>query len=129
MEISEDLKNKINNSNVSEDDLRAFGESIQAYTTEHVLRMIPNLIDYLVKQSSHLKNLSDKFYSENPDFKNQKGIVAQTMQQVEAENPGEAHEKILSITAQRMRKNQGLKSEIPDQEFDLGKIDSNLGEL
>lgn len=102
-------------------------------SVEESLKALPHVMAHLSKQTDYLRSLSAKFYADNKDLINHKPLVAQIIEQVEAENPGSLYEKILEISATRAREAIARMSKgapFEGAKNDLIKhIDSKLKEL
>ena len=68
-------------------------------SVEESLKALPHVMTHLANQVNYLKDLSTKFYEDNKDLVDHKQIVAQTIEQVESDNPGILYEEILKIAA------------------------------
>ena len=73
---------------------------------ERALRLLPNVVSNVIKQTGTLKSLSQKFYSENKDLAGCKELVAKVMEKEEAENPGVSYDRLLQNVGPKVRQIQ-----------------------
>lgn len=126
--MHKELARKINEQTITQEELEKFQEHI----VEMILRTLPSTIEYLVKQSASMKQLSDKFFENNKDLANHKDLLSQVIEQTEAENPGLDYESLLSEAAKRARSRLGSLRETqkqPERKVNLEDLDRSLGEL
>ena len=99
---------------------------------EESLKSLPAVMTHLSSQAAYLKSLSDNFYIKNKDLdttQNRK-IVAQTIESVEAKNPGKKYQEILNLAAPMARKMISITSNNPGSDnIQLKEFDSKLGNL
>lgn len=69
---------------------------------ETALQMTPKLTAQLIKSSVGMRKITDKFLSDNPQFKGHEMIVEQVVRQTELDNPGFTYEQVLSTAVQRI---------------------------
>lgn len=118
---------------VSYDQFCGFIMKVVKLSVEESLKALPHVMTHLSKQIDYLKKLSIKFYTDNKDLVNHKPFVAKIIEQVEAENPGKAYEKVLEIAAEKAR--EALAKIPKDVSFESSKndfiktIDSKLKDL
>jgi hypothetical protein len=96
------------------------------------LRTLPKTIEYLLKQSASIKQLSEDFFTRNKDLQNHKDLVGQVLEQTEAENPGMAYDKLLEKVEQRTRSKLGTLKTIqrqPERRAKAVDLDKALGDL
>lgn len=97
---------------------------------EESLKSLPNVMSHISAQAAYLKDMSNKFYKDNKDLMPYKRLVAETIEKLEAENPGLSYEDILKKAAvqakQTISKIDSIKSEKPSE---LKQFDSKLKEL
>jgi len=97
---------------------------------EESLRSLPSVMVHLSSQAAYLKSLSDKFYADNKDLSEHRGIVTKVIEKMEAMNPGETYEEVLKLAAEEARK---IVSNIPEETSfgprNLKQFDSHLRRL
>lgn len=123
-----ELAQKINEQTLTEQDLEKF----QQHIVEMTLRTLPKTIEYLLKQSASIKQLSEDFFTRNKDLQNHKDLVGQVLEQTEAENPGMAYDKLLEKVEQRTRSKLGTLKTIqrqPERRAKAVDLDKALGDL
>ena len=137
-----ELVEKIKDGSIEAGDLDRVFYRAERAAIEHTMRLLPDTIDYLIKQTMLLRNLSEEFYKNNSDLVNEKGLVKQLLEKVEADNPGMPYDKILDQVShvartrlkdleQAKRDSKG-KLDIRDLDFKLQKTETpkrGLGEL
>lgn len=109
---------------------RAWEAELRQEAAQESLKLLPVVIDNIIKQSATLKDQSNKFYSEHSDLKAHKELVAKTIEQLEAANPGKSPEKLLELAAASVRKqltNQS-KAKTSDKRR-LAELDDFCGKL
>jgi hypothetical protein len=62
--------------------------SIVSETTEHIIRMLPDIISNLITQASILHTMKTDFFKKNPDLKDRPDVVGQIIEELELKNPG-----------------------------------------
>ena len=62
---------------------------------EKTLLMIPEVVGNLLSSHAALHKINQKFYSDFPEFKDQKNVVANVVEMVEGNNPLAKYEDIL----------------------------------
>lgn len=77
-------------------------EEFAGLIVQETLRMIPHVVENVVKQAGSLRKLSGDFYERNPQFAQHKGLVAKVLEGVEAENPGRPYGELLDIAKPRI---------------------------
>lgn len=108
-------------------------ESIINAAVEKTMLSIPGVIGNLLQEKVAMRKLAEKFYTENPDFKENKNIVGAIIQQIETENPADTYSEILKKATPKIKNaiisvnNAELKSaDKPIQgrigESDFGKL-------
>lgn len=122
--LPDDIRKKIDNNQLTSDDFEEILKDVMTQTSEHVLKMIPNVVSYIVKQSSYLKQLSEDFYLKHPELNNHKDLVTKLVQQTETENPGKSFEEILNLVAPKAK--QHLKQFEQASDPTTGKSNFNL---
>lgn len=130
------LVEKIKDGTIDAGDLDRVFYRAHRVTVEHALRILPGTIDYIMKQSMVLKKLSEEFYRNNSDLVNEKGLVAQLVEKVEADNPGLGYDKVLDQVEKLAKRRMGELKELKKHtkgvkkgKFDLDDLDTRLGEL
>jgi hypothetical protein len=137
-----DLVEKIKDGSIEAGDLDRVFYRAHKVTIEHTMKILPDTIDYLIKQTMLLRNLSEEFYKNNSDLVNEKGLVKQLLEKVEADNPGMPYDKILdqvsNVARTRLKdlehanRDSKGKLDIRDLDFKLQKTETprrGLGEL
>lgn len=119
----------------SYDQFCGFVMKVVKLSVEESLKALPHVMTHLAKQTDYLKGLSVKFYKDNKDLVPHKPFVAQIIEQVESENPGEIYEKVLEISAKRVRETltkipKDVSFDNSRNDFDFAKpINSKLKDL
>jgi len=65
---------------------------------EKALLMLPEVVGNMMAQHVLLTKLNSKFYSDNPEFKDHKQIVASVVEMVDGKNPGVPYEELLKMS-------------------------------
>lgn len=86
---------------------RLFNKSI-----EGSMRHVPEIINQLVKKTSVMNKMSERFFTENPEFKQHSDIVADTITQLEGQHPGWDYEKLLAEATPIINKKIGLSKTV-----------------
>ena len=123
-----ELAQKINDQDVTEQDLEKF----QQHIVEMTLRTLPNTIEYLLRQTASIKKLSEDFFAKHKDLAAHKELVGQVLEQTEAENPGLSYDKLLEKVSTRSRTRIGTLKTIqrqPERRAKAVDLDKALGEL
>lgn len=123
-----ELAQKINDQTITEQDLEKF----QQHIVEMTLRTLPNTIEYLLKQTASIQQLSEDFFKRHKELQGHKDLVSQMLEQTEAENPGLDYERLLDKVADRAKSRLGtLKTikEQPERRADASDMDKALGEI
>lgn len=66
---------------------------------EEMLRILPGVIQNLVRRTVQLRDLTDKFYSDNPELVDHKEIVARVIEGLELKSPQIDLEQLLKEAA------------------------------
>ena len=127
--IHHELLKKIKDGSATEDDFQNWEDGICSRAVEEALRVMPNVVDHLTKQSFVMKKLSDNFYEKNKDLKGHKELVVQTIEKVEGENPGKNYREILEIVEPRVRNALQLKPKEHGKGVKREDLDEQIGEL
>jgi len=115
---------------LTEDEVNIFVEKLINISGERVLKALPSVIDFLVKQTSYIKELSTDFYAKNKDLVEHKDLVAHIIEQVESDNPGKKYEEILAKVAPEARKKLSHTYNVKNEDaFSLDKTNEDLGAL
>jgi hypothetical protein len=70
---------------------------------EKTLLLIPEVIGNLMSSHAALHKINSKFYSDYPEFKEKKDIVASVVEMIEGKNPLAKHEDILIQAVPKIR--------------------------
>lgn len=70
-------------------------DQIVSSVVEIVLGKMPDIIGNLMKHQAMVSKLNHQFYSENPEFKNNKDLVVKTIEQIETSDVSLKYEEIL----------------------------------
>jgi hypothetical protein len=90
---------------------------------EGILKAIPDIVNNNIAINNHIREIKDKFYSDNPDLKPFSKVVATIAEDVMSKNQGKSYEELLEPIANEVRTTLKLqkvtldksnKSEIPD---------------
>jgi len=71
---------------------------------EGILRSIPDIVKTNITVLSELKDMSEKFYKENPDLTPFKKVVAAVFEEVASKNPDKKYTELLSAVGTEARK-------------------------
>lgn len=98
---------------------------------ESTLRSIPAMVTSLIKHSAVMQEAVSKFYSDHPEFKDSKALVAGVIEKLQHEHPGKSVEDLLTlaipIIEQRIKSAINLDSEI--KKPDLSKANAELNKV
>lgn len=79
---------------------------------EEMLRILPGVIQNLVKHTVMLRDLTDSFYAENKDLADRKDIVARVIEGLEIKTPGINLEQLLKEAAPVARRQIRLSRQV-----------------
>lgn len=79
---------------------------------EEMLRILPGVIQNLVKHTIMLRDLTDRFYTENKDLADHKDIVARVIEGLELKAPGIDLEQLLKEAAPLARRQIRLSKQV-----------------
>lgn len=100
-------------------------------SAEESLKMLPTVMSHMTKQAAHLRDISEKFYLNHPELQMNKKMVAEIIEKVESENPGQSYEKILELTVpiaqSRLKTLKSVHTKIGSKS--LEDLDDGLGKL
>lgn len=99
---------------------------------EDTLRSLPAIINNLTMQAATIQKLGEDFYKSNSEFTKHKDLVGQTIELIEAENPGKTFEDVLKLAVPEIQRKINLKESISstgNAKPTLASIDSKLGDL
>lgn len=68
-------------------------------SVEEMLRILPGIIQNLVRRTIQLRDLTDKFYADNPDLVDHKVVVARVIEGLELKSPQIDLEQLLKEAA------------------------------
>jgi hypothetical protein len=71
---------------------------------EKALLMLPEVVGNMMKQHATMSKLNSQFYSDYPEFKDQKDAVVSVIERIDAENPFTKYEDILAKAVPEIRK-------------------------
>lgn len=122
---------KLRANEVTEEDIEWFSKGMTKVAVEEALRVLPTIIDHVVKQTTILHRMAQNFYSKNPDLQKHRDLVVQTIEQVESDNPALSYEEVLKIAGPKVRDKlkKGPHVERPAKKPQLSEVDSSLGDL
>ena len=63
---------------------------------EKALLMLPEVVSRLFMEKTAMKKMAEKFFGDNPTFKDNKDIVGSVLEELESKNPGKAYSEILN---------------------------------
>lgn len=100
-------------------------------TLEMAMRMLPGLLNQLITQAAHAKQLRDDFYTSNKDLDTHKDLTAKTLEQLQADNPGSTFEDLLKRLGPEVRKRIGKADSLSAkiEKPSLDKLDHLAGML
>lgn len=130
--ISKGEYDRLMEGKVSYEEFNQMVENLVNHCVERSLQTIPNVVDYMVRQATYLKGLSEQFYNDNKDLVDHKETVTKIIERMESENPDKSYEEILQKAATKSREliNEKVKfSGEMQSNFDLSKTDEDLGML
>jgi len=78
-------------------------EEIINAAVERAMLMLPETVGHLITNHMTMVKLNEEFYQKNPEFKNNKDIVASIMEVVEGENPLGSYQDLLDKAVPRIR--------------------------
>lgn len=105
-------------------------EELISLSVERSLQSLPSVVDYMVRQTTYLKQLSESFYKENEDLASHRDQVTRVIERLESENPGKSYEDLLEMAATRTRDIIGGSKKVDMySNFDLSKADEDLGQI
>lgn len=126
------LVEQINSGELTEEALNEMIQSTMDYAVEHALRSLPGAIDHIMKQTMVIKKAADQFYEKNKELVPHKQMVAQIVEQAEAENPGLSYDQVLrraeQLAKRRLKDKQVIVNQ-PKGKLSLEDLDNNLGDL
>ena len=64
---------------------------------EQLFLKLPDIIGNLMSTQATLNKLNKKLYSENPEFRNNKDLVVQVIEEVEGNNPGKEYSEMIQL--------------------------------
>ena len=73
-------------------------------TVEEMLRILPGVIQNLVRRATMLRDITDKFYEDNPDLVDHKVVVAKVIEGLELKSPQINLEQLLKEAAPLARR-------------------------
>lgn len=79
---------------------------------EEMLRILPGVIHNLVRRTVQLRDLTDKFYSDNKDLVDHKEIVARVIEGLELKSPQIDLEALLKAAAPLARRQVRLERSV-----------------
>lgn len=86
------------------------------YSNEAMVRMFPDLVSRMVKNTTATQAMTKEFYEKNPDLKDHKDIVTSVVQDVDSRYPeldyGEMLKKAEPIVREKI-KNMKLSKDLP----------------
>lgn len=127
--LSREEFERLRNGEISYEEYNELIERLVNSCVEQALRMIPGVVDFMVRQATYLNQLSGDFYKNHPELAEHKELVGRVLEQVESENPGTPYEKLLEKTVPKAKQVLQGKKSFKDQDFSLSKLDEDLGEL
>ena len=106
---------------------KLLNETIQQ-AVEMSMRILPGMLNQLITQASHTKQLRDDFYKENKDLDGHKDKVGKVLEKLQADNPASTFEDLLKKLGPEVRKqlNSPLSGEKP-QKPSLEQLDHLAG--
>lgn len=126
------LIDKLKTNELTVRDVEEWEQALIDRAVETTLRMIPQVVDYVARQTTYLNQLSVDFYKQNTDLNAHRALVASLLEQQEAQNPGMAYATLLENVAEQARKqlkaSAGFSTLLPERP-DVSKLDSIIGEL
>jgi len=123
-----ELAQKINDQTITDQDLEKF----QQHIVEMTLRTLPNTIEYLLKQTASVQQLSEDFFKRHKELQEHKDLVGQVLERTEAENPGLDYERLLDKVAVKAKSRLGSLKTIekqPEKRARAIDMDKALGDL
>jgi hypothetical protein len=79
-------------------------EEIINKAVEKALLMLPEVVGNMMAQHVTLAKLNTQFYTDYPEFKDHKNVVASVVEMVDGKNPNCEYSKILSMAIPEIRK-------------------------
>jgi len=78
-------------------------EEIINASMERTLLILPETVGHLITNHMAMMKLNEQFYTEHPEFKDRKDVVAAVMEMVEGENPGVEYKDLLTKAVPRIK--------------------------
>ena len=79
---------------------------------EQIFLKLPEIIGNLMSSQASLNKLNKKFYSDNPEFRNNKDLVVNVIEEVEGKNPGKDYESIVKLATPIIRQRMGIVNKL-----------------
>lgn len=79
-------------------------ERIIGRAVERALLVLPEVVGSLMASHAALHKINLKFYNDNPEFKEHRGVVQAVVQQMEGENPTLGYEELLVKAAPEIKR-------------------------
>jgi len=96
---------------------------------EKALLAIPEVVGNLMAQHATYNKLNSQFYSDHPELKNKKEVVAAVIEMMDSQNPGIEYSKLLEKALPEIRKrvamtdNMSVTSISPNLNLNFGNGD------
>jgi hypothetical protein len=87
-------------------------ESIVQEAVERTLRFLPGVVSNLMVSKEVYDKMTEKFYSDNPEFKQFKPIVAEVVSKIEGKDPTKTYEQILREATPEIKKAIELRQKV-----------------
>lgn len=87
-------------------------EAIIQEAVERTLRFLPSVVSNLMVSKEIYDKMTEKFYSDNPDFVQFKPIVAEVVSKIEGKDPTKTYEQILKEATPEIRKAIELRQKV-----------------
>ena len=95
---------------LSYDGFKVYTAKIVKLAVEESLKALPAVMTHLSGQAAYLRELSEKFYKDNPELSQHRPLVSKLIERTEANNPGMSYENVLSIAANEAKSHLGSLS-------------------
>jgi len=92
-------------------------------TTERVLLKLPEVVGNLMANHVALMKINSKFYSDYPEFRDVKDVVAKVVESIEGKNPLDDYESLLKKAVPEIRKRIKTFDKLDMKRTDRPKLD------
>ncbi len=79
---------------------------------EQIFLKLPDIIGNLMTSQATLSKLNVKLYSEYPEFKNNKSLVAHILEEIDGDNPGLEYEEVIKKAIPIIKERMGVVNKL-----------------